>query len=298
MTADSEISQRFFLVGVPRSGTSLLQALLASHTQITSFTESHFFSRPYAFLPLMGAVLRRDPAQQVFGFLNENQLSLGAAAQWFEPPAPFFLRFSASRTLASSMVARRLIDVLDEAAQERASPCWLEKTPRHLHAIALIQKACGARAKPQFIHLIRGGLPTVTSLYRASPQWQSPLSLEACAGRWNQDLALSLRYAGKPNHHVIRYEDLTEDPERVLRQLLHALQLNWSPEILNRYGQTARALRASGEHWKQGTERPITPADTSQEVLDACQRQRVEAQLQQPLYDALSRHAIGASRRA
>ena len=35
--------QRIFLVGCPRSGTTLLQSLLAAHPDITSFPESHFF---------------------------------------------------------------------------------------------------------------------------------------------------------------------------------------------------------------------------------------------------------------
>jgi hypothetical protein len=33
---------RLFLVGCPRSGTTLLQSLLAAHPQIASFPESHF----------------------------------------------------------------------------------------------------------------------------------------------------------------------------------------------------------------------------------------------------------------
>ncbi|HEY9694672.1 MAG TPA: sulfotransferase [Oculatellaceae cyanobacterium] len=34
---------RLFLVGCPRSGTTLLQSLLVAHPEILSFPESHFF---------------------------------------------------------------------------------------------------------------------------------------------------------------------------------------------------------------------------------------------------------------
>ncbi|MEQ8960988.1 MAG: sulfotransferase [Coleofasciculus sp. C2-GNP5-27] len=37
------LKERIFLVGCPRSGTTLLQSLLAAHPQIASFPESHFF---------------------------------------------------------------------------------------------------------------------------------------------------------------------------------------------------------------------------------------------------------------
>ncbi|MGL4503377.1 MAG: sulfotransferase family protein, partial [Planktothrix sp.] len=40
---DQIIKNRIFLVGCPRSGTTLLQSLLAAHPQIASFPESHFF---------------------------------------------------------------------------------------------------------------------------------------------------------------------------------------------------------------------------------------------------------------
>ncbi|NJL67494.1 MAG: sulfotransferase [Microcoleus sp. SM1_3_4] len=35
--------KRIFLVGCPRSGTTILQSLLASHPEIISFPESKFF---------------------------------------------------------------------------------------------------------------------------------------------------------------------------------------------------------------------------------------------------------------
>ena len=41
---DNSIQQRLFLVGCPRSGTTLLQSFLAAHSEIYSFPESHFFN--------------------------------------------------------------------------------------------------------------------------------------------------------------------------------------------------------------------------------------------------------------
>ena len=60
MTA-ARVEGRIFLVGVPRSGTTLLQALLAAHEQVTSFTESHFFSQHFTDVPALGLVLTKDP---------------------------------------------------------------------------------------------------------------------------------------------------------------------------------------------------------------------------------------------
>ena len=38
-----KIKKRIFIVGCPRSGTTLLQSLLAAHPLICSFPETHFF---------------------------------------------------------------------------------------------------------------------------------------------------------------------------------------------------------------------------------------------------------------
>jgi hypothetical protein len=35
--------KRIFLVGAPRSGTTILQSLLAAHPEVISFPESKFF---------------------------------------------------------------------------------------------------------------------------------------------------------------------------------------------------------------------------------------------------------------
>ncbi|MEM7586478.1 MAG: sulfotransferase, partial [Acidobacteriota bacterium] len=121
-----EIERRIFVVGVPRSGTTLLQSLLAAHSQLTSFTESHFFSRYFRAVPgLSTAILTRDPTPRLIEFLRENP------ADDSEQPAP---RLATGRLLplASRRVGRQLLAVLDQLALSRGFAGWIEKTPRHL----------------------------------------------------------------------------------------------------------------------------------------------------------------------
>ena len=74
MDADPGIDMRVFVVGVPRSGTTLLQSLLAAHSRVASFTESHFWSRHFRALPrLSSAVLTRDPAPRLREFLDRKR---------------------------------------------------------------------------------------------------------------------------------------------------------------------------------------------------------------------------------
>ena len=286
---------RIFLVGVPRSGTTLLQALLAAHPDITSFTESHFFSRCFTALPGLGAVLRDDPTPRLHEFLAENQADTPPAAAWFGPPSPAALRLPPLRPAATNEVARRLVNVLDELARQRGAAFWLEKTPRHLQRLELIRRACRDDIPTQFVHLVRRGPETVASLFDASKHWERAYDLDECIRRWNDDLAITLTHLDEPGHHVVLYEALTRDPESELRRLLGRLGLPWAPTLLADYARGAGALATPGESWKQGTARAIAPSSRVEEVLDPAQRDVVWAGIASERYEQVAAHALPGS---
>lgn len=284
---------RIFLVGVPRSGTTLLQALLAAHPDVTSFTESHFFSRCFTTVPGLGAVLRDDPTPRLHEFLAENQSDPPPAATWFGPPTPTALRLPPLRPAATNEVARRLVHVLDELAQGRGAAYWLEKTPRHLQRLDLIERACQGDLPTQFVHLVRRGPETVASLFDASKHWERAYDLDECIRRWNDDLAITVSHLDEPGHHVVLYEALTRDPETVVRRLLDRLGLTWAPTLLDDYARGAGALATPGESWKQGTVRTIAPSSRVDEVLDPAQREAVRAGIVAERYEQVAAHGLG-----
>lgn len=294
--------QRIFVVGVPRSGTTLVQSLLAAHDGVTSFTESHFFSRLYRNSPLLGPVLVRHPAPRVRAFLAENQLDAAAYAE-----AKALLAPSHGWTLParSRRVAQQFAELLDAIARRRGAAAWVEKTPRHLHFLPRIEGLSGARQTDvvhtmHVVHVIRGGMETVASLHKASQQWSHPYDLEACVRRWNDDLALSLRYLARPSsgsvrHHPVLYEDLASDPESTLRSLLDQLGLSWQVALLQRFREGAGKWVAKSETWKAGVGRKIEPSSSAHQVLSEAQRRRVQTGLRQNQYISLQR--LAADRR-
>lgn len=295
MTA-SALGGRIFIVGVPRSGTTLLQALLAAHDGVTSFTESHLFDGPFAVVPGLGPVLASDPTPRLVEFLAENDAPALDAAGWFGPPAPPELRWRALMPMHTRRVARRLVDVLDELALRRAAAVWLEKTPRHLRSLPLLERICDDGVPTRFVHLVRDGLETVASLHRASRHWKRAYDLDECVQRWNHDLALTVGRLGSRGHHIVLYEALTTDPESVLRPLLAALDLDWQPGVLTGYAAAADGVVASGESWKDGVGREIRPSATAGCELDDGQRERVTRSLRRDLYEAAASGSLGGRR--
>ena len=80
-TAAGRMPRGIFLVGCPRSGTTLLQSLIAAHPLVTSFSESNFFGSSFRKLPKCAVYYAiSDPARQKFligsEFRNRDDLAL------------------------------------------------------------------------------------------------------------------------------------------------------------------------------------------------------------------------------
>jgi hypothetical protein len=244
---------RFFLVGCPRSGTTLLQGLLAAHPALVSFPESHFFevvSPRFAALGLISP--KRRETQRLLDFLSD------AGHPELEALVP---RHSVRiRTYVNSF-----IEILDTIALGQGRSIWLEKTPGHLRRVDLITRFVpGAR----FIHILRNGPDVVASLYEVKHKypevWAGPRTIDRCIARWNEDLAHTRRHVGREHHTLVRYEELVQDPPGTLEALCRFIGLPFRPEMLEEYASAARGLVLQGEDWKRGaTGEPIGRPATS-----------------------------------
>jgi hypothetical protein len=292
--AAPSVERRIFVVGAPRSGTTLVQSLLAAHDQLTSFTESHFFSRHFTPLPaipgLPRALLTRNPIPRLRAFLAENDEAPPEATAWFGEPShqgSGSLRPGPLLPFQSRSVAQRFLRVLDQLALRRGKSGWIEKTPMHLRYLPFLETVDDPPPRTDFVHVLRDGLEVVASLFKASKSWERAYTLDECIQRWKADVSFSIQRLGCAHDHFLLYEELTADPEPVLQALLRALDLPWQPTLLDRYAQTAPSLITEEESWKASAASPIRPSATSQEVLTEEQRERVRRKLGEGFYRQL-----------
>lgn len=237
--------QRVFLVGCPRSGTTLLQALLAGHPSISTFPESHFFQawRPRGHLD---RVLDRAPPT-----------SRDALTEYFASfdVAPW-TRFGRRLRWRPSVVAG-FIHALDTIAQRQGSTVWVEKTPSHLEHIEEITRwVRGAR----FVHIVRSGVDVVASLYQVTHEhsqvWGTPRSIDACCDRWLRSVEISARYSTVRGHILVQYENIVAHPARELQRLCAFLGVSYTAEMLNTHHQGVRDL-VTAEPWKSKVLEPL-----------------------------------------
>jgi hypothetical protein len=149
------INGRLFLVGCSRSGTTLLQVLMAGHPRIHSFPETGFFihavgvrRRPLAWLGLTTSKARWAIKELLRNTGREDLYEI-------VPQRPFLL----------GSVVSSFVHVLDRLTLEEEKDIWLEKTPRHVFYVDYIKRYVD---NAHVIHLIRDGRDVVASIRSSS----------------------------------------------------------------------------------------------------------------------------------
>ncbi|WP_353258792.1 sulfotransferase family protein [Prochlorothrix hollandica] len=252
---------QFFLVGCPRSGTTLLQSLLASHSQVISFPESHFFVKT---LPRLAwgrswkpwiLWLRRSTTamapKRMAAFLGKvNRPDLAATL----PPAPW----------SQNQYAHLINAVLADLMGQQHKQIWLEKTPDHLHAIPQIQRLL---PEAKFIHILRNGSDVVASLYEVRlkhPElWRKEKAdRDRAVDRWIQDISLSYRYRHHPRHHLVRYEQLVRDTPGTIAPLCDFMGIPYEEQMLENYRHSSQQVVLAQETWKANVTQAIVPTQS------------------------------------
>lgn len=236
--------KKIFIVGCPRSGTTLLQSLLASHPNIVSFPETHLFSRTVHINPIVRffSVYGRKHLRELNRILKEFGLSSDESLLNYK------------KTYKTRTWAGFLLHKLDEIGQEYAEhneEYLLEKTPRHLHYVDLIHNA---DHEVFFIHLIRNGKDVVASLSEATgthpKKWSGNRSIGKSIFWWNRSIKLSRRYIGKSKNVHVRYENLLEEPKIVLQYICKFVGIDYHENMVHDYHHTASSLINKEESWK------------------------------------------------
>ena len=234
----------FFIFGCPRSGTSLLSAMLGMHPRLAIPQESHFYSGIYPIVQRFGNLQHESTrARLVREILRTEHIRI-----WTPPP-------SVAETLdaITRYDFHGIVDGLMRAwAAGQGKPRWGEKTPPHT--------LCWRTILPAFpdarvVHLVRDGRDVVLSYKKA---FFGPKHVYPLARRWEQYLSAAEKareFLGKDRFHQLRYEDLLATPERELRRICAFLGEEFAPQMLA-YHEAPRTSPSEGRN-ARNLRRPI-----------------------------------------
>jgi hypothetical protein len=232
-----------FVVGLTRSGTTLLRMMLDAHRDLTIPPETHFVpdliksARDGGGPGELLAVITSARTWGDFG-LDEQDLGERLEAVGAGDPA------GAVRAFFEAYAARI------------GKPRWGDKTPAYMLAIQRIGRVL---PEARFIHLIRDGRDVALSQRARAINEQPPPAEQA--SRWIKRIRKSREQAAAlkgPRYAEARYEDLVREPEPTLRRICALCELDWDPAMLSyherageRLAEMAGELRAEGHHARQ-----------------------------------------------
>lgn len=238
--------QRIFMVGCPRSGTTIAQAMLARHPDVFSLHETYFFETLLGDMEYRWHDRGARPHQRWYHRAGLAHASGRRRLRELERAYPAARRGPVPRRWDACV--RRFARMLDGAAAARDRTHWVEKSPGHLLFIDEIL-ACIPDAR--FVHVLRNGLDVVASVIDADLRLETGGfhgGVAQWARRWNHALAVHRRYLGDPRHHFLCLEDLTGDTAAEWKRLQAFLGLDPERPMLARPGSEVASL--ADEPWK------------------------------------------------
>jgi hypothetical protein len=192
-----------FIVGMPRSGTTLVEQILASHREVRAGGELEVMSKIVSDLP--GLLGNPAPFPECLGGLTRRNI---------EQPA------------------RRYIAALAEIGQGAARVT--DKLPHYFLSLGLIDLLLPSA---RVVHCIRDPRDTCLSNYFIQMNANHPYtaSLEHLGHYYRiyQRLMAHWRSVLRIRMHEVRYEELVSNPEEEIRRLLDFCGLAWDEGCLN-----------------------------------------------------------------
>lgn len=210
------------VLGVGRSGTTLLRVMLDRNSELAIPYESFFV------LPLAHRHRGRPKPDD---FVEDLERFYQLYEWGIEPD-------DVRRRLRDGMTTGEAIATVFEVYAEReGKPRWGDKTPLYMQHLPLLERLF---PEALWVHLVRDGRDAALSFLElpegfAGKTWARPQTVPQFAARWRTEILAARRLGGHANDRYLelRYEDLVADPERELRRVCEHASLPWEAGMLD-----------------------------------------------------------------
>lgn len=248
-----------FVIGVGRSGTTLLRLMLDAHPELAIPPETRF-------VPRLIAAARPPDATAA-----DLVATLAAERNWADfglDPEAVAERIRAAPELTPAVAVRSFFEAY---AARFDKPRWGDKTPVYGRRMPMISRAV---PEVRFVHVVRDPRDVAVSWRRFRElRGDDPLTAEHWAQVWAQTIVETRMKARRVPHYLeLRYEDLVSEPESTLRRVCEFIALPFSERMLSyhlsadeRLAELESGLRAEGaQPARSGADR-IAPHELTKE---------------------------------
>lgn len=271
----SDVSESpIFVLGAPRSGTTLVSSLLHAHPSIAISPETHFLNQTLQDHRWAGRAERQSDDSLWHRWTSSERFGhLGLTVEQARAECPADQQSNPRQVFESTMRAY---------ARQMGKKRWGEKTPMHTEYIDVLQDWF---PDARFIFVVRDPRAMVASALKTP--WGSKRRIEFWADYWSRAIASFDRYQ---NDHtmLVTYEQLVKDTESTLRAICEHLGEPYDHQMIEQRGAaTDRVEARSGWQREQiaKSQQPINAAS-----LDKWKDQLTDAQVQ--VIEALTRRGM------
>jgi hypothetical protein len=218
-----------FVVGVGRSGTTLLRLMLDSHPHLAIPAETQFVPE----------LLERQGECRLAGELVD---AIVAARTWDDFGLdPAELRAAAAAAHGAPDVLRAFYRL---CAEREGKPRWGDKTPGYVKRMKTIANGL---PEARFVHLIRDGRDVALSRRKRGMGADKPMG--DVADLWKRRIDNARRQAKRlrGRYLELRFEDLVADPERALRSICELIELEFDPAMLAHQERAGERIAELGD---------------------------------------------------
>lgn len=242
-----------FIVGVGRSGTSLLQSMLHAHPDIAFLPETHFF-RHYVARLYCRWKHEGEGVETFRSTLTSDEEYQRADIPEGELLAPFL---SGARAFNLRAVYTRLLRLYRD---QRGVSVIGEKDPRLIDYLPQVRQLF---PEAHILHIVRDPRDVLLSRMNAEwssdrPDWLHVLTYRAQLTRGRKQG----RHSFRQQYMEVRYEDLLAEPERVLRNVTEHVGVPYSDAMLAFQRSAEELVHESERSWKEETTGPLLRDNT------------------------------------
>ena len=251
-----------FIVGCPRSGTTLLQEMLNAHHEIALGPELFFIRLIYHKRKKFGDLSIRKNRRMV----GETIITLNNFTEFgFEKKE--FLDWIKENNVDYGDIYRRILEQLDKKHKVKYIGV---KTPNNM---LYIKEIINLIPDAQFINIIRDPRAVVNSWSKVP--WSTG-TIVGDATIWNRYMKAYHRLPDniKTKIYLIRFDDLVNDTIGQLTKLAEFLGVQYNEIMLSYYNNKKMSFSSTAEPWKKNVQKPI-----KNERINAWKQQLSEADI-------------------
>lgn len=231
-----------FVVGTPRSGSTLLSSILSRHSTVAVPPETSFFlrtfDRRFLFYLFNWYSINFRAAMVDYLFTNSRFLDLGLSKS-------AVLEEFGKYPVGYKFLFRSFLQVF---AVTQGKNRVIEKTPTHLEYVDIIMKWY---PDSKIVHILRDGRDVSLSLMQV-PWTHKSLERHAAYWAWCARKSRKLEHKYPENFYTIKFEELIAAPEQAIRKVCAFLGVDFEMSMLDADVKVATVPEWEGA-WKDAS---------------------------------------------